>query len=163
MSPTITTEPGRRSRPRLRLLRDERESSSRRDTWRDGSAPASSAGSMDAGTQTAGGTLEAAPAGEHGQPTVLIAGAQTAARAKMQRQLEELLPEGTPFVEASETWEVVARASSSRLVVLTGDLRDLSVRGLMRVLSRRHPLLPVIAVGGCTDGAAASQAGAASL
>lgn len=94
---------------------------------------------------------------------VLIAGAQPAARAKMRRQLGELLPEGTPFVEACETWEVVARAPSSRLVVLTGDLRDLSARGLMRVLSRRHPLLPVIAVGGCTDDAAAPRAGAASL
>lgn len=94
---------------------------------------------------------------------VLVVGARRAARAKMLRQLRELLPEDTPFVEARETWEVVAQAPSSRLVVLTGDLSDLSARGLMRVLSRRHPLLPVIAVGGCTDEAVASQAGVASL
>lgn len=153
------TGPGRRSRPRLRLLRDDRQDSSRRDA----SARTTIAGVVDGEAQTASGALEAGTASETGHAAVLIAGAQPAARAKMQRQLHELLPEGTPFVEASETWEVVAQASSSRLVVLTGDLRDLSMRGLMRVLSRRHPLLPVIAVGGCTDGAAASQAGAASL
>jgi hypothetical protein len=135
MSSTITTDPGRRSRPRLRLLRDDHKA--RPCSGQDAPQPE--------------------PA------TVLVAGAQAAARAKMLLQLRELLPEGTPFVEADETWEVVAQAASSRLVVLTGDLGDLSARGLMRVLSRRHPLLPVISVGGCTDGAAAPEIGAASL
>jgi hypothetical protein len=133
MSSTITTDSGRRLRPRLRLLHDEREPD------------------------------YPPPAVEDEQAAVLIAGGQRGARAKMLRQLRELLPEGTPFVEACETWEVVAQAPSSRLVVLTGDLGDLSARGLMRVLSRRHPLLPVIAVGGHTDGAVAPQVDAASL
>lgn len=137
MNSTVTTHPGRRSRPRLRVLRDDQEPEPRRE-----------------------GKPQAL---ESSTRTVLVAGAQPTARAKMLRQLRELLPDGTPFVEACETWEVVAQASSSRLVVLTGDLGDLSARGLMRVLSRRHPLLPVIAVGGCTDEAAAHQVGAASL
>jgi hypothetical protein len=81
----------------------------------------------------------------------------------MLQQLRGLLPDGTPFVEARETWEVVAQAPDSQMVVLTGDLGDLSARGLMRVLSRRHPLLPVIALGGCTGGAAAPELGVASL
>jgi UDP-N-acetyl-D-mannosaminuronic acid transferase (WecB/TagA/CpsF family) len=157
MSQTPTTDPGRRSRPRLRLLPDD--SGSRHD----GSTPTSRGGIERARAQRTGRRAALAATAETEQATVLIVGAQPGARAKMQRQLHELLPAGTPFVQASETWEVVARASSSRLVVLTGDLCDLSARGLMRVLSRRHPLLPVIAVGGCTDGAAASQAGAASL
>lgn len=137
MSSTITTDPGRRSRPRLRLLREDHEPEPRRD--------------------------RKPQAAKSSTRTVLVAGAQPGARAKMLRQLRELLPDDTPFVEACETWEVVAQASSSRLVVLTGDLGDLSARGLMRVLSRRHPLLPVIAVGGCTDEAVAHHVGAASL
>lgn len=147
MSPTILTDPGRHSRPRLRLLRGDHEPGVRNQHTVDEPIAES----------------VAAPADELEPATVLIVGARSEARAKMLRQLRELLPAGTPFVEARETWEVVAQAPSSRLVVLTGDLGDLSARGLMRVLSRRHPLLPVIAVGGCTDGADASQLGAASL
>lgn len=94
---------------------------------------------------------------------VLVAGADPTARAKMLAQLRDMLPEGTPFVEARETWEVVAQASESRMVVLTGDLRDLTARGLVRVLSRRYPLLPVIALGECSESATAPQVGAASL
>lgn len=148
MSSTITTNTGRSTRPRLRLLHDDREQRLPREAQ---DAHAERPPTADR------------PAVRAEQATVLIAGAQPAGRAKMRRQLGELLPEGTPFVEACETWEVVAHASSSRLVVLAGDLDDLSARGLMRVLSRRHPLLPVIAVGGCTDDAAAPRAGAASL
>lgn len=147
MSQTVTTNTARRSRPRLRLLHDDRERPLPREA-------------QDAHTEC---TPTAGSPAVRGEATVLIAGAQPAARAKMRRQLCELLPDGTPFVEACETWEVVAQASSSRLVVLAGDLDDLSARGLMRVLSRRHPLLPVIAVGGSTDDAASPQAGAASL
>jgi hypothetical protein len=95
--------------------------------------------------------------------SVLVVGADGGTRAKMMCQLRDLLPEGTPFAEAGETWEVVARAPASRMVVLTGDLRDLSARGLMRVLSRRHPLLPVIALAPHEGGALSSPLGAASL
>ncbi|MGN6371517.1 MAG: hypothetical protein ACTHM1_00780 [Solirubrobacteraceae bacterium] len=148
MSPTITNDTRRRSRPRLRLLHDDREQRLPREEE-----------SLRPSTASAADT----PAAPSEPATVLIAGAHPQARARMRRQLGELLPQGTPFVEAGETWEVVARAPSSRLVVVAGDLDDLSARGLMRVLSRRHPLLPVIAVGGCTDDAGAPRAGAASL
>jgi hypothetical protein len=79
--------------------------------------------------------------------TVLVAGEESSRRAKMLEELRGLLPGGTLFVEARETWQVLARAADSRMVILTGDLGDISAQGLMRVLSRRHPLLPVIALG----------------
>jgi hypothetical protein len=140
------TDTARRSRPRLRLLRNEHQSPASHEPRAAGAAQTASVGLNDS---------------EH--TPVLIAGADSSARTKMLQQLRGLLPDGTPFVEAHETWEVIAQASESSMVVLTGDLYDLSARGLMRVLSRRHPLLPVIALGGRTDGAGAPELGAASL
>ncbi len=64
--------------------------------------------------------------------------------------LRGLLPASTRFLEARETWEVIARAAGSRMVVLAGDLGDVSAESLVRVLGRRHPTLPVLAVGGET-------------
>lgn len=78
---------------------------------------------------------------------VLIVGDSAERRSKMLSELRGLLPSGTPFVEAGETWEVLARTSGSRMVVLTGGLDGVSTHSLMRILSRRHPTLPVIAVG----------------
>jgi hypothetical protein len=66
----------------------------------------------------------------------------------MLAELRSLLPPGTRFVEASETWEVVARAAGSRMVVLAGDLAETSSSSLLRLLARRNPALPVLAVGG---------------
>jgi hypothetical protein len=62
-------------------------------------------------------------------------------------ELRGLLPSSTKFLEACEAWEVLACAAGSRMVVLTGDLEDLSSGSLVRLLARRHPLLPVLAVG----------------
>lgn len=155
MSTVITGTP-RRSRPRLRLATP---------------AHAAAASHVRAAPRArAFAAAVDAPERERARPGqrtelaghVLVAGSDEAARSGMLEQLRGLLPHGTRFVEARETWQVVAQASDSRMVVLTGDLQDLSARGLMRVLSRRHPLLPVIALGDCTDGAAA-QLGAASL
>lgn len=78
---------------------------------------------------------------------VLVAGADASARARMLAELRSLLPSGTSFVEASETWEVVARAAGSRMVVLAGDLGEASSSSLLRLLARRNPMLPVLAVG----------------
>jgi hypothetical protein len=78
---------------------------------------------------------------------VLVAGADTTARAHMLAELRSLLPPGTRFMEASETWELVAHAAGSSMVVLTGDLGDTPVSSLLRLLSRRNPALPVLAVG----------------
>jgi hypothetical protein len=65
----------------------------------------------------------------------------------MLAELRSLLPEGTRFIEAGETWEVVARAPGSRMVVLAGDLGETSSSSLLRLLARRNPTLPVLAVG----------------
>jgi succinyl-CoA synthetase alpha subunit len=65
----------------------------------------------------------------------------------MLAELRSVLPAGTQFVEACETWEVVARAPESRMVVLAGDLGDTSSASLLRLLARRNPTRPVLAVG----------------
>lgn len=78
---------------------------------------------------------------------VLVAGADAAARASMLAELRSLLPPDTDFREASETWEVIARAGDSRMVVLAGDLGEMPASALLRLLARRNPALPVLAVG----------------
>jgi hypothetical protein len=77
---------------------------------------------------------------------VLVAGADTNARTMMLDELRNLLPTSTRFLEACETWGVLAGAAGSRMVVLTDDLRD-STTSLVRLLGRRHPALPVLTVG----------------
>ena len=77
---------------------------------------------------------------------VLVAGVDAGTRSRMLDELRDLLPAGTRFLEAGETWEVIARASTSNMVVLAGDLGDISPDSLMRLLGRRHPTLPVLAV-----------------
>lgn len=83
-------------------------------------------------------------------PYVLVAGASLSTRSKMLGELRNLLPPSTRFLEACEAWEVLARAGDSRMVVLTEDLGDLSAESLVRLLGRRHPDLPVLAVGART-------------
>ncbi len=78
---------------------------------------------------------------------VLVASADPRARARMLEELRSLLPDGTLFVEAEATWEVIARAPDSAMVVLAGDLGEVSAASLMRTLARRDPALPVLAVG----------------
>ncbi len=68
-----------------------------------------------------------------------------------------MLPAGTAFGEAGETWEVLASAADSRMVVLIDDLRDVSVQSLTRLLGRRHPTLPILAVGEQTRPAGGEQ------
>lgn len=144
MSTTITHGLPRRTRPQLRLLRDDGQLRPPRH--------------QDAHASVASRPLE----GHSGEAFVLVAGADAASRTRMLEHLRKLFPKGTEFAEAGETWEVVAQAGDSRMVVLTGDLGDLTARGLMRVLSRRHPLLPVIALGDRAHGGA-PEIGAVSL
>lgn len=94
-------------------------------------------------------------------PHVLIVGDDAARRSKMLSELRGLLPSGTPFVEASETWDVLAQTTGSRMVVLTDGLGEVSTHTLMRILSRRHPTLPVIAVGSRTRSAEPPRVGVA--
>jgi hypothetical protein len=87
-----------------------------------------------------------ATAGEH-RVNVLIAGARSETRSKMLGELRNLLPASTQFVEACETWEMLACAATCRMVLLTDELGGVSSESLVRLLGRRHPTLPVLAVG----------------
>lgn len=89
---------------------------------------------------------------------VLVAGADRAVRARMLAELRSLLPADTDFREAGETWEVIAQACESRMVVLAGDLGETSASTLLRLLALRNPSLPVLAVGGEQPLHAPSQA-----
>jgi hypothetical protein len=64
----------------------------------------------------------------------------------MLEELADLLPDGTRFAQATETWEVIATAAISSMVVLVGDLGSMSGGSMMRLLGRRYPTLPVLAV-----------------
>ena len=77
---------------------------------------------------------------------VLVVGVDSRARAHMLCELREVLPEGTRFVETQEAWEALTLAESSQMVVLVGDLAGLSGASMVRLLARRQPTLPVLAV-----------------
>jgi hypothetical protein len=79
---------------------------------------------------------------------VLVAGADASGRRRMIQEMRGLLPEGASFVEAGETWQVLGLAAQSRMVIVVGDVGEVSARGLVNVLGRRHPMLPVIALTG---------------
>lgn len=79
--------------------------------------------------------------------SVLVAGSDAQARGRMLVELRSLLPPGTRFVEASETWELIALTPDSRMVVLTGALGETSAGSALRLLARRDPTLPVLVVG----------------
>ena len=107
--------------------------------------------------------LSVAQTATRGHPAhVLVAGAEEGARARMLGELRNLLPASTCFLEARETWELLARAANSRMVVLTDDLGDISTETLVRLLGRRHPTLPVFAVGSRARSSAPADVDAAS-
>jgi hypothetical protein len=91
-----------------------------------------------------------------GRRPVLVVGAEAVVRARMLAELRDALPTGTRFLEAQETWEVLARATSSQMVVLVDDLVELSSSSLARLLARRQPDLPVLVVGGTAPAQAAA-------
>ena len=75
---------------------------------------------------------------------LLVAGADSARRRALLDDLIDTMPEGTSFEEARTLAEVLERAPTSRIVVLSGGLEDASAQSLMRVLGQRHPTLPII-------------------
>jgi hypothetical protein len=75
---------------------------------------------------------------------VLLAGLDEAPRRKLRQELSRTLAPDTVFVETSEAWELVQQAPGSRMVMLTGDLREASAESITRVLGRRYPGLPVL-------------------
>jgi hypothetical protein len=118
-----------RRQSRLRLVHDAHAQQTER-------------GQSEGGPATGQAALGARP--DH----VLVAGADAHTRSSMLGELRNLLPTNTRFLEACETWEVLACAANSRMVVLTDDFGDVSTKSLVRLLGRRHPALPVLAVGG---------------
>jgi hypothetical protein len=122
--PPILAATAASARPRLRLVADARAAAN---------SPLAPPGPIEREQDT----------DEH----VLVAGGDASARARMLSELRSLLPPGTSFIEADETWELVARAAGSRMVVLTGDLGGTPAASLLRLLARRNPALPVLAVG----------------
>lgn len=90
---------------------------------------------------------------------VLVAGADAQRRAILRAELGVTLPPRTPFAEANDIAEVLERAPSSRMVILAGDLDDADADASLRLLGRRHPLLPVICVDAPMPAAAAGERG----
>jgi hypothetical protein len=105
-----------------------------------------------------GRSVPANPGPAEGSPTppersrILIAGADPRRRAAVLADLTEALPVDTPFGEAGAAWEVLEQAPSSGVVMLAGDLDEVTAESLMHVLGHRHPSLPVVALGLFADG-----------
>lgn len=82
---------------------------------------------------------------------ILVAGADPVQRAAVLHDLSESLPEGAQLGEAGAVSEVLERAPASSVVMLAGDLDDVSAESLMHMLGSRHPSLPVVALALTTD------------
>ncbi|MFI5005393.1 MAG: hypothetical protein ACHQE6_10315 [Solirubrobacterales bacterium] len=93
------------------------------------------------------------------QPSrILVAGADPVQRAAVLHDLNEALPADTQIGEAGAVSEVLAQAPSSSVVMLAGDLGEVSAESLMHVLGSRYPSLPVIALGLSARSAGSSTA-----
>lgn len=77
---------------------------------------------------------------------VLVAGADSDGRAAVLRDLSQTMPPNTIFSEADAFWEVLVRAPSSSMVILSGELDDVPAESLMQMLAHRHPGLPVVSL-----------------
>jgi hypothetical protein len=75
---------------------------------------------------------------------VLLAGSSEDRRRELLAELSRTLTPSTRFREASVAWEVLQQAPTSRMVILSGDLDDISAESLTRLVGRRHPWLPVL-------------------
>lgn len=80
------------------------------------------------------------------QPSVLIVGADAARRGQVRDEMSGLMPPGTRFEELGAFWQVLERAPCSRMVILSGDLDELSAESLLHSLAHRHPDLPVVSL-----------------
>ena len=89
--------------------------------------------------------------GQHSR--ILVAGADAAQRAAVLHNLSETLPPSAQLGEACAVSEVLAQAPASSVVMLTGDLDEVSAESLMHMLGSRHPSLPVVALGLSARGA----------
>jgi hypothetical protein len=83
---------------------------------------------------------------------ILVAGTDPKQRAAVLQDLSEALPADTQLGEAGAVSELLEQAPSSSVVMLAGDLGEVSAESLMHMLGDRHPSLPVVALGLCTNG-----------
>jgi hypothetical protein len=77
---------------------------------------------------------------------VLVAGGDAFKRATLLDELTHTMPASTQFEQAGAFAEVLERAPTSRVVILSGDLDDIPASALMHMLGNRHPGLPVVSV-----------------
>jgi hypothetical protein len=77
---------------------------------------------------------------------VLVAGGDAADRAAVLRDLTHSMPASTMFAQAGAVWEVLVRAATSSMVILSGELDEVSAESLMQMLAHRHPSLPVVSL-----------------
>jgi DNA-binding NtrC family response regulator len=79
---------------------------------------------------------------------VLLAGGDVAAREAVRHDLAHSMSPDTVIEQVGAVWEVLARAGDSRVVIISGELEDVSAESLMQMLAHRHPGLPVVCLGG---------------
>jgi hypothetical protein len=77
---------------------------------------------------------------------VLVAGGDSTARAAVLRDLTGSMPASTTFAQAGAVWEVLVRAPNSSMVILSGELDEVSAESLMQMLAHRNPGLPVVSL-----------------
>ncbi len=77
---------------------------------------------------------------------VLVAGRDASERAAVLDELSETMPPSTVFDEAGAFSQLLERAHTSRLVVLSGELDDVAAVSLMGELANRHPHLSVVSL-----------------
>lgn len=82
---------------------------------------------------------------------VLVAGGDSAGRAAVLRDLAGSMPASTTFEQASAVWEVLVRAPGSSMVILSGELGEVSTESLMQMLAHRNPSLPVVSIDSDSD------------
>jgi hypothetical protein len=78
--------------------------------------------------------------------SILLAGGDADQRAAVLHDLRLAMPGGTVFRQVGALWEMLACAADSSMVVLSGDLEDVSAESLMQMLAHRNPALPVVSV-----------------
>jgi hypothetical protein len=130
-------------RANLRLLRGGRTARDADPT----AVPTAIGGEREPVPGKSGQQTAARRAAANARSRILVAGADSEQRAAVLRELSEALPSDTQFGEARAAWEVLEQAPSSGVVMLAGDLTEVTAESLMHVLGHRHPSLPVVALG----------------
>ncbi|HXP29197.1 MAG TPA: hypothetical protein VN804_05545 [Solirubrobacteraceae bacterium] len=140
---TIATRTGRYpGAPRLRLLAGREASSVAKQRLQAPRAPQT----LEREVASAPVARRATQSSSAGDAPVLVAGKDATRRDSMIDELASTMAPGTRFAHAAASWEVLALAGSSRMVILSGELEEISNESLMRMLSHRYPALPVVAL-----------------